>query len=140
MTILPAFLIPYSTVFLPALEKAVQQYCFSGFNSMTEAAMTMHCENPKSFSLYFKRITININRWLIFLVCLISDISQVSGPDMNNTIVQSSTSHKWQILQILLTDYFTVIQKNPHAPSIGPSAYFSAFHAKLVRNQMGLGP
>lgn len=139
LTLLPAFLIPYSTVPVDKVECALTEYA-GGKMSDIEAAMLMGCENVKSFRHYWKRAQARISAWLMLLVREMAALNVREAVNLENSIGNSSFAFQWQRLHELMELYYSEYQKMPGSNKVDLQFCFLSFHAKLTQNKMGLGP
>jgi hypothetical protein len=140
LTLLPAFLAPYSKIPVPIIEKNINQYIQSPAITQTEMAMRMNCENRKSFMLYLNRIKKRINTWIMLVVQMTAIIGKQENINLNNTLVKNDLKNQWLRFKQLYCCYFIQFHKIPQTETILEKDYFSSIHAIFTQNRMGLGP
>ena len=142
ITILPGFLVPYSTIPCDVIHHAVDAYLStdSKINSYTDAALEMECEHPLSFALYLYRVQQRLSVWISFLLQLLI----VLGAEIQNLDSYTSSpmrfSAQWSSLKLLATTYFLNRDKIPHFTHIPQPFQWQFLYASFSRHHMGLGP
>jgi hypothetical protein len=126
--VLPGFLIPYSRVAIPDLFGALEEY-FNEELTQQQATLLMNCNSRHSFSLYLKRFSFFISKWISYL----SGLLQLESSETGNI------KGKWKRFIWLISRL--VIGKMVGVSSRVVIIYrFEYLLSLFVGNKMGLGP
>ena len=140
LTILPGFLIPYSTIALDPVHQALESYIGEGGLTQVGAAMRMGCLSPASFRLFYARVRQRVQSWtdlLIQLVITLGGHIREEAPKVTN---QSEPEARWGWFVLLSTEYMSRYSRLPNTQVIAQRFIWQYMYAVLSRNHMGLGP
>ena len=72
ITVLPAFLAPYSVILIDKIHQAIDGYIGQKPEccSYQQAALKIGCDDPVSFVLYFRRVKQRLSAWIVALTVL----------------------------------------------------------------------
>ncbi len=95
VTILPGFLIPYSTIPVDPVHQAVMSYINESGLMQVGAAQRMNCLNPISFRLFLSRVRDRLEAWISLLLQLVhaleGQVKEVDVPSRAQRFFESSS-------------------------------------------------
>ncbi len=140
LTVLPGFLIPYSTIPVDPVHRAVNSYLTESGLKQVGAALRMRCRSSASFQLFYSRILERVEAWTTLFVQMIIALggnvreAKVSQADLPGPIA------RWNWFVRLSTVYVGLYARLPGSPVI-PQKYLRQYiYTLLSRHHMGLGP
>jgi hypothetical protein len=143
ITILPGFLIPYSTIPVDAVHNAIAGYLGTSELTQIGAAQRMNCLSPISFRVFLNRVRDRIETWITLLVQLIHDLEgQIHGAEVNRTPPNDpgSPAVQWKWFLELAAEYFRLYARIPAAAVVPQQFHRHYIYCLLSRHCMGLGP
>ena len=140
LTVLPGFLIPYSTIPVDSVYRAVNSYLTESGLKQVGAALRMRCWSSASFQLFYSRILERVEAWTTLFVQMIIALggnvreAKVSQSDLSGSIAW------WKWFVWLSNEYVRLYARLPGSPVI-PQKYLRQYiYTLLSRHHMGLGP
>ena len=143
ITILPGFLISYSTVPVDPVHNAVAGYLGASGLTQVGAALRMHCFNAISFRVFLNRVRDRIEGWITLLVEQVHDLEgQVKGVDVSRTPPNDPESPAvlWKWFAYLSAEYLRLHARIPGTEVVPKQFHHRYIHCLLSRHHMGLGP
>lgn len=143
LTILPGFLIPYSTVPVDPVHAAVNSYITGGGLKQVGAAMRMRCLNPISFRLFLNRVRKRLDGWIVVLIQLLHSFEgQLKELDTGRTEPREPKAFQdwWVWFVWLAAECVRLYARIPEAKVVGKQFQWQYIYSLLSRRQMGLGP
>ena len=139
LTILPGFLISYSTIVVDAVQRGLDSYLGKQTVNQTGAAMKMGCRNPRSFRLFYLRACRRMQLWTQLLVQLLTAL----GGDLaqeRKTDGKDRPRSEWVWFQLLAGEYLRLYGQVPEAALILEALQWQYLYALFAAHRMGLGP
>jgi len=143
ITILPGFLIPYSTIPVNPVHEALNSYITKTMWKRLEAAIRMTCASVISFRLFFSRVAERLEGWIDLLVKLVIDASgEVMGPETGRKVHRDpkSLQEKWDWFVYLATYYVRLYGRIPNGEVVLEKFLWQYIYCLLSRHKMDLGP
>ena len=139
LTILPGFLIPYSTVGVDEAHAAVESYIGERRVNQVGAAMLMGCVDPASFRLFYRRVGQRIQGWVGVLAQVvlalggqITEEARAEGREMLEA--------QWVWYELLVRQWLGILGRLPDMhPILHPMRWWYVY-AWLAGARTGLGP
>jgi len=143
LTILPGFLIPYSTIRVDPVHKAVESYITQDGLKQVGAAQRMNCLSAISFRLFFSRVRTRLENWMALLLQLLitlegqlkeTDVSRAEGNQPDGLQPQ------WGWFVQLAAECVRLYERIPGSNVVPQHFLWQYVYSYLSRHQMGLGP
>jgi len=140
LTILPGFLIPYSTVPVDPVHQALDSYIKEPGLKQVGAALRMRSQSAASFRLFYSRVCSRLELWTALLLQLVvtlggkvkdADVRQAQRPELQA---------QWAWFVLLACEYVRLYSRLPRAEIIAQKFLWQHIYAVLSRKRMGLGP
>jgi len=142
ITVLPAFLAPYSVILVDKIHQAVDGYIGQKPEccSYQQAALKIGCDDPVSFALYFRRVKQRLSAWIVALTVLALTLgAHIKQADVR-TAPQTDLKGQWRWFTYLAPTYLAAYGKIPGTKVIAQPLRWQHTYAVLGRRSMGLGP
>jgi len=142
ITILPGFLIPYSTILVDAVQDALESYIGKAAVTKQGAAMRMGCMSRLSFLLFYSRVVRRIEAWNNLLTELVSDL----GGQIEQELVRGKAAggkrvrRQWEWLHVLVGQYLWLHAQLPGAAVVLQQLQWQYIYALPAGRQTGMGP
>jgi len=140
LTILPGFLIPYSTVTVDPVHQALDNYITNPGLTEVGAALKMGFLSTASFRLFYSRVCRRLEQWTTLLLQLVLSL----GGKIKEADASRKPSRKlqaqWAWFLLLAYEYLRVYSRLTSTEIISRRFLWQHIYAVLARNQMGLGP
>ena len=140
LTILPGFLIPYSTVPVDPVHQALESYISEGGLTQVGAAMRMGCLSPASFRLFYCRVRKRVYRWTGLLIQLVVTLGGNVREEAPNAMNHNGVQAYWGWFVLLSAEYLSVYSRLPNTKVIPQTFVWQYLYAVFSRDHMGLGP
>jgi hypothetical protein len=140
LTILPGFLIPYSTIPLDPVHQALKSYISEGRLTQVGAAMRMGCLSPASFRLFYSRVRERVQSWTDLLIQLVVTLGGHIREEAPNPPQQTELQARWAWFVLLSAEYMSRYARLPNTKVIAQKFVWQYMYAVLSRHNMGLGP
>tara|TARA_B100001971_G_C18257364_1_gene583326 strand:+ start:237 stop:890 length:654 start_codon:yes stop_codon:yes gene_type:complete len=142
ITVLPAFLAPYSVILVDKIHQAVDHYIGQKPECCThqEAAFKIGCDDPVSFILYFRRVKQRLSAWIVALTVLALTLgANIKQADVHSA-PQTDLKGQWRWFTYLAATCLAAHGKIPGTKVIAQPLRWQYTYAVLGRRSMGLGP
>ena len=139
VTILPGFLISYSTILVDAVHLGLESYLGKRTVTQTGAALLMGCRNPRSFRLFYLRVCRRMYLWTGLLTQLVTMLGG-APPEERKTDGTDRIHGGWMWFSHLAKEYLRLYGRVPEAALILETLQWQYFYALFAAHRMGLGP
>lgn len=139
VTILPGFLISFSTIVVDAVHLGLDSYLGKQTVTQTGAALMMGCLNPRSFRLFYRRVCRRMNLWVGLLIQLMTIIGGAL-PERRQTDGKDQIRNGWMWCSVLAEEYLRLYGQIPEAVLILKAFQWQYLYALFAAHRMGLGP
>jgi hypothetical protein len=140
LTILPGFLIPYSTVAVDPVHQALESYISEGGLTQVGAAMRMGCLSPASFRLFYCRVRDRVHSWTDLLIQLVVTLGGNVREEAPKPTNRNELQARWGWFMLLSAEYMSVYARLPNTKVIAQRFVWQYMYAVFSRHNMGLGP
>ena len=140
LTILPGFLIPYSTVQVDPVQQALNSYISIGGLTQVGAALKMNCLSPASFRLFYSRVRERVQAWTDLFVQLLVTFGGNVRQEAPNSMHHNELQARWGWFVLLSAEYMSVYARLPNTKVIPQRFVWQYIYTVLSRHRMGLGP
>ena len=143
ITILPGFLISYSTIPVDSVHGAIGSYITQPGLKQVGAARRMNCLSEISFRLFFSRVRKRLEDWIALLSQLIIILEgQVKKADVGRAARRESQGLKaqWVWFVLLADECVRLYARIPDAQVVPQRFLWQYIYCLLSRHRMGLGP
>lgn len=131
ITVLPGFLIPHSRVPVPDLWCAVNGY-LSENKTQQQAALLMNCNSRHSFNLYYKRLCMQLNLWIVTIASILNTVLLQEQKQCSDVRI------KWKQFKNFIKRLGGGQKESAFSDNI--ISRFQFVHAIMCCCKMGLGP
>lgn len=140
LTLLPGFLIPYSTVPVDSVHQALDNYITNPGLMEVGAALKMKCLNAASFRLFYSRVCRRLELWTSFLLQLVLSLGgKIKEADASQEQRQKLQA-QWGWFLLLASEYLQLYSSLASTEIILRRFLWQHIYAVLARKHMGLGP
>ena len=140
LTILPGFLIPYSTIPVDPVHQALESYIREGGLTQVGAAMRMGCLSPASFRLFYCRVRKRVYSWTDLLIQLVVTLGGNVREEAPKTTNRNESQACWGWFVLLSSEYMSMYARLPNTKVIPQKFAWQYLYAVFSRDHMGLGP
>ena len=143
ITILPGFLIPYSTIPVDPVHEAVESYITDPGLKQVGAAMRMKALSPISFRLFLSRVRDRLEGWIVLLLQLVHTLEgQVKEVDVGRAEPKKpqGLQDQWAWFVYLANECVRLYARLPESKVILDKFSWQYIYCLLSRHYMGLGP
>jgi len=139
VTILPGFLISYSTILVDAVHLGLESYLGKRTVTQMGAALLMGCRTPRSFRLFYLRVCRRMYLWTGLLMQLVTMLGGSLAQE-RQTDGTDQIHGGWMWFSHLAEEYLRLYGRVPEAALILETLQWQYFYALFAAHRMGLGP
>lgn len=144
-TILPAYLIPYSTKSIALIINGIEYYLSNPNKTLITYAFQINANDPRTFKRYLDLLQKRIDVWIIFIINMIAKLNiAIKESTISYKTVLHSIKHdfhkKWDYFTKLIKLFLDGYDSLKNDLILTNEKIFPYVHMKLCQNHMGLGP
>lgn len=139
VTILPGFLISFSTIVVDAVHHGLENYLDKQTVTQIGAALLMGCRNPRSFRLFYLRACRRMHLWTGLLIQLVTMLGGALAEE-RKTDERDRINGGWMWFSHVAEEYLRLYGRVPDADLILEAFQWQYLYALFGAHRMGLGP